>query len=674
MQHTDQKTIKFNKRNIMKKFSCLLIVIIAISSWAYAQDVGKAKKNSRTSFPNILDVEHSPLKPKEQTVSFSDMGAWHGITIPNNKVVGIGGPYLVADHVWAGSSLATLTIKGGKGEELTLGAAVKNTYYPGLINQQLTAQAITVNANIFFVSNRSSIIMVSITNTGNTTQTITPTWQGNSFAKAGPISASNSGVHIKTKTGRIELCYTNGVYRVLNTTDTTYAISQKPMKIKPGKSVILSATLTYLPHREQLSASERDLIQEALITPNNLLKQNEVRWDGYITSILHSDNNNWQTIAVKSLMTLVTNWKSALADIPYDGVIPSIAVNYFDGFWAWDSWKHAVALSAFNPNLAKDQIRAMFSYQDSSGMVIDCIYPDKAENNSRDSKPPLAAWAVWKTFKASNDTLFMKEMLPKLEKYHSWWYINRDHNKNGICEFGSCDGTLEAAGWESGMDNAIRFDSSAMVQNGPNAWSLNQESVDLNSFLFLEKLYLEKMCTIVKEGKQAAKYKSDANKLRDSIQKVFYDSKTTFFYDRVMDTDSLIAEQGSEGWHPLWVGAATKEQAEAVVKVLLDTTKFNTKVPFPTIAFDNKKFDPNGYWRGPVWLDQVYFAINGLRQYGYNKEADELTIKLFKNLGGINENAPIYENYQPASGKGIKAPNFSWSAAHLLMLYRELGQ
>jgi len=657
----------------MKNFTCLLIAGIAISSGAQAQGEGKEIKATRISFTNILDVVQTPMKPKEQTISFSDMGAWHGITIPNSKAVGIGGPYLVADHVWAGPSLATLTIKGSKGEELALGAAVKNTYYPGLINQQLTAQAITVNANIFFISNRSSIIAVSITNSGNTTQTITPGWQGNSFAKAGTISATKRGVNMKTRTGIIELRHSDGIYKVLNTTDTTYALSEKPIKIKPGKSVTLSTTLTYLPHGEQLSIKEQYLLQDALSNPSNLLMQNEERWNEYITSILHSDNSNWHNIAVKSLMTLVTNWKSALADIPYDGVIPSIAVNYFDGFWAWDSWKHAVALASFNPNLAKDQIRAMFSYQDSSGMIIDCIYPNKAENNSRDSKPPLAAWAVWKTFNASNDTLFVKEMLPKLEKYHSWWYINRDHNKNGICEFGSCDGTLEAAGWESGMDNAIRFDSSAMVQNGPNAWSLNQESVDLNSFLFLEKLYLEKICTIVKEGKQAAKHKSDANKLRDSIQKVFYDSKTTFFYDRVMNTDNLIAEQGSEGWHPLWVGAATKEQAEAVVKVLFDTTKFNTKVPFPTIAFDNKKFDPNGYWRGPVWLDQVYFAINGLRQYGYNKEADDLTIKLFRNLGGINENAPIYENYQPATGKGIKAPNFSWSAAHLLMLYSELG-
>ena len=69
-------------------------------------------------------------------------------------------------------------------------------------------------------------------------------------------------------------------------------------------------------------------------------------------------------------------------------------MGYFVGMWAWDSWKHAVALSRIEPQLAKNQVRTMFDYQMEDGMVIDCIYSDKKENNYRDSKPPLAAWAV----------------------------------------------------------------------------------------------------------------------------------------------------------------------------------------------------------------------------------------------------------------------------------------
>ena len=61
-----------------------------------------------------------------------------------------------------------------------------------------------------------------------------------------------------------------------------------------------------------------------------------------------------------------------------------------------------------------------------------------------------------------------------------------DHDRDGLCEYGSTDGTLIAAAWESGMDNAIRFDSTKMLKNNDYAWSMDQESVDLNAYLYAE--------------------------------------------------------------------------------------------------------------------------------------------------------------------------------------------
>ena len=37
------------------------------------------------------------------------------------------------------------------------------------------------------------------------------------------------------------------------------------------------------------------------------------------------------------------------------------------------------------------------------------------------------------------------------------------------------------------MDDAVRFDNRNMVQNNNHAWSVNQESVDLNSYLYADK-------------------------------------------------------------------------------------------------------------------------------------------------------------------------------------------
>jgi len=70
-------------------------------------------------------------------------------------------------------------------------------------------------------------------------------------------------------------------------------------------------------------------------------------------------------------------------------------------------------------------------------------------------------------------------------------------------------------------------------------------------------------------------------------------------------------------------------------------------------------------------LDQVYFAISGLRKYGYEEEAKDLTHQLLNNMKGLKGDEAIRENYHPLSGEGLEANHFSWSAAHILLLLIE---
>ena len=102
----------------------------------------------------------------------------------------------------------------------------------------------------------------------------------------------------------------------------------------------------------------------------------------------------------------------------------------------------------------------------------------------------------------------------------------------------------------------------------------------------------------------------------------------------------------------------------------MDTEKFNLKVPFPTASKDNKFFDPNRYWRGPVWLDQALYGVEALENYGYKEEAKELAYKLFDNAEGVITSGVINENYNPITGEALHAKNFSWSAAAYYLLYK----
>jgi len=302
-------------------------------------------------------------------------------------------------------------------------------------------------------------------------------------------------------------------------------------------------------------------------------------------------------------------------------------------------------------------------------------------------------------FENTGDTAFVAEMLPHLIRYHQWWYRNRDHDGNGICEYGCTihpynvtvtdkDGTLhdhriEAAAWEGGGDNFIRFDQDLgvkMLDNHYNdrlvGYSMNQESADLNAFLVAEKRFLAKMNQLVGRQKEAIEYEREAEKVAAFIREKMFDATTGFFYDVDIATKQPLVSRGKgpEGWIVLWAQVATPQQAEAVKSSLMDAAQFNTKVPFPTAAKDNPRFNPTGYWRGPVWMSPVWFGLKGLRNYGFDTEAALLSAKVLNNAEGLSTpGAPIRENYHPLTGEGLSCYNFSWSSAHTLMILESLN-
>ena len=307
-----------------------------------------------------------------------------------------------------------------------------------------------------------------------------------------------------------------------------------------------------------------------------------------------------------------------------------------------------------------------------NGFIPDCIYRDTTieAHNYRNTKAPLSAWAVWEIYSEDGDTAFLKEMYPQIKLQHEWWYKNRDHDHDGLCEYGSTDGTVIAGKWESGMDNAVRFDNSKILQNGEGAYSLDQESVDLNAYLFAEKRFLKNMAYILNIEEDANQFTEQAKELKTQIQASFFDVETAWFYDISIDGSKFIKAQACEGWIALWANCATKEQAESIRATMMDESKFNTKVPLPTLTADHPKFKPDGgYWRGPNWLDQCYFGVVALHNYGFHDDAYALSKKLMQNAEGVlDKGITIRENYNPITGTGLESYNFSWSAAHYLLL------
>lgn len=390
---------------------------------------------------------------------------------------------------------------------------------------------------------------------------------------------------------------------------------------------------------------------------------------------------------MKAIETMMTNYKSAAGDLLHGGVVPSMSYMWFIGLWAWDSWKQVVGMAKYNPDAAIENVRSIFDYQiqeddevrpQNAGAIIDCIFYNKGPErggdggnwNERNSKPPLAAWAVYNAYIESGELVL-------------------DENGNPMVD---AEAVIEAAAWESGMDNAPRFDVSG---NGPDdvgtlvyevkndegevvGYTINQESVDLNSYLYAEKGFLKAMAEELGLEEDAAKYEEEAAALRDYINTYMYDEETGFYYDLQINEDGsekkLLVNRGKgcEGWLPLWAKVATQEQADQVVEKMMDKECFNLTVPLPVTSKDNDMFEADKYWRGPVWLDQAMYGIEGMKNYGYDAEAKELVEKMFQNAEGLLGDGPIRENYNPLTGEGLHTKNFSWSAACFYLMYENV--
>lgn len=723
-------------------------------------------------FGNVLNVYADPTEviygdySTNKFNNFADLGAWHGYYLHDKAATdlygGFAGPVIIGEEYPANLSdaVSKIVLSDTSGKEYNLAEAIKTdaVYYPGRLVQSYEMEDFTLSMELIYGSNRTALIKFNLKNTTDKKLELQVKWEGKIFTTYGSKGAklgtsleeTETGVNVNfsdirstwnwmtTKENKFQIRFEKPVTTTINESQTEYETSMnEPVKINAGETFTTWSTQSYT-FTDEEAAEEEAKITDMLKNGGKYFEENNVRWQGYLDKTFEGTDQvgkAYKNATVKSIETLMTNWRSAAGALQHDGVVPSMSYKWFIGMWAWDSWKQAVGASVFNGELAQDNIRALFDYQiqaddpvrpQDAGTIIDCIFYNQDESrggdggnwNERNSKPALAAWSVFNVYQQTKDKDFLKEMYPKLAAYHDWWYTNRDVDKNGVAEYGGMvhpahyqyneDGTIakdengnmlfdagaviEAAAWESGMDNATRFDVEGngeddigvQVYENKNAdgevvgYSINQESVDLNAYLYAEKGFLCSMAEELGYTDDAEKYKKEADELLQYVNEKMFDKETGFYYDLQTNADGsekkLLVNRGkgTEGWIPLWAKMATEEMAAQVKDNMVDENKFNLKVPFPTASKDNSKFAPDKYWRGPVWLDQAMYGVEALQNYGYVNEAREMAYKLFDNAEGLLGDGPIRENYNPLTGKGLHTKNFSWSASAYYSLYRNI--
>jgi hypothetical protein len=371
-------------------------------------------------------------------------------------------------------------------------------------------------------------------------------------------------------------------------------------------------------------------------------------------------------------------WNTLYA--PSNGLIfPSISRQWArgNGGWVvgeWDCFFGSLLTSLEDTGQTAAAIRAILLAQTETGVVPNIaggsgITPDR-------SQPPVGSYVVWKDYQRVQDRELLEWAYPRLKKWHEWWLHDRgdgqrwrDGNRDGLLEWGSDRGSassgggrgfLQAAKWESGMDDSPMYDEAAY---DPKTYTMNLHDVGLNSLYTLDAECLGKIAVILGKEDDARQFTTEYEHMKQLIREKLWNEQDGIYENRFWN-GQFSKHLSPTNFYPLFAGIASAEQAKRMIEEhLLNTKEFWGRYVAPTIARNDAAFPDQFYWRGDIWGPTNYMLYEGINRYGFDEVALEYAQKsynLFMDDWKINQHDN--EQYLAWGGSGGGDTHYTWGA------------
>lgn len=396
--------------------------------------------------------------------------------------------------------------------------------------------------------------------------------------------------------------------------------------------------------------------------------------------------------------------------------------------WNWDSALIALGFSHFDLPRAQQEVRSLLSGQWLDGMLPHVVYHDapsdyfpyaafwKIESSpyapgvptSGITQPPLLATVVRRIHSRSPMPEFVREVYPALLRWHRWLHTARD-----------VDGSRLACiihPWESGTDDSPRWlhifetiqpETLPEFQRGDTRYVPaieRPQRAEYERFIYLIDVFrrlsyasealLAHSPFLVQDilfnaillrgdedlrgmaedlGQPTEEIDGWIGQLRMNFNRRFWDDRAGLYYDFDLRTEKPVPINTASTFLPLFAGLPSMDEAQRLVEDhLLNPIEYapNGEVRHwvTTTAKTEPTWEARRYWRGPVWVIQNWFIIEGLQRYGY----DELAGTIRDDTLGLIEAAGFREYYDARDGSGCGSTDFSWSAALALELSQSI--
>jgi glycogen debranching enzyme len=376
----------------------------------------------------------------------------------------------------------------------------------------------------------------------------------------------------------------------------------------------------------------------------------------------------------------------------------------------WDSCFHSFIWTALGEHdMAKAHLESLFALQEKEGFVGHIIYwnqvwPNRitdifqsrptlkkmfSTHSSALLEPPFIAQAVGNIYNNDKDIYFLREMYPKLKRYYGWLAKYRDFEGDGVLSI--------ISPFESGMDWKPTFDEVVGFRRRKANWKLfwRVVYVDFRNFIYnynLKKIYhknyfivkevgyntvyvhnLQTMAALAKimQDPDASYYQSQADKVLKNMVKIMFDEQDEAFYDVYGKDNKKIRVLTPTIFFPVVIQGLPDELCRRILqRHLFNKDEFEVSYPIPSVAINDPSFKQDGslyLWRGPTWIFFNWFIYQYLKDKKYDKEAN----MMIDCIRSVIEKSGFREYYNPFTGEGYGAVDFTWTGLIVDMINKE---
>ncbi|MBT8043961.1 MAG: hypothetical protein KJO79_03340, partial [Verrucomicrobiae bacterium] len=224
---------------------------------------------------------------------------------------------------------------------------------------------------------------------------------------------------------------------------------------------------------------------------------------------------------------------------------------YYKGQWIWDSM-FVVDLLSLLPSKKKviqDIFKNYWDFQDrwnkqmpayAHDMITVAIKTDP-QPVRRFSQIPILAWGVERVYRRNGDKELIKQSLNRLEKFHDWYWRERDVTGVGLCAVGAYSGKVQHARWET-FDYECNMDDLKLTKHptrrgpGEGEWYGNICVTGNTSYLIMGERSLVRLAKIIGDEAMAARRQKRIDKSVRAMREHMWDEKKGVFLSVERDT------------------------------------------------------------------------------------------------------------------------------------------